>query len=502
MLFHVPFSSDDAIPALMASQIRDGHFYTFYWGQPYGGVEPYLVALITWISPRSPTLVNVVPAILLVGTSVLTWRVVRRLVPAGMETLAVLAGAAVWAGTEAMQLNVAHEYGFRGVTLVAGPALLLLALRVRDAPSTRDLAAVGLVAGIGWWSSPEIVYFAIPALGAIGVGWLRRFPWSLAAAPVGFVVGAAPWLYTNLRSGFASLRGSSSVRTTYRYRIHLFVRDLMPMSLGERLSRSGEWIDGFLGHAVYLALVVLLLASVVALLAGLSESSRRTPLRALALGVIAYPFWFAVFPQVWQWQGGQYGMYFTVLAVIAMTAAAGSVYGRWRPTAGAVAALSTAIVFAVPLVLVLALISSKGVPGATGDSLTAGWDDQNRAAQTIAEELVDGRVTYAWANYWVAYQFDYLTGDKLMWSEPQDDRWVGEFVLDSRHPSAYVFYQPRIHVAALLQGPANWSEGRFLAVLERQHVGYTATPVFPLVVVQPDRPVDPADVGMPPPIDR
>ena len=45
-LTHQPTNSDVAIVGLMARQILHGHFSAFYWGQTYGGVEPYLVAVM------------------------------------------------------------------------------------------------------------------------------------------------------------------------------------------------------------------------------------------------------------------------------------------------------------------------------------------------------------------------------------------------------------------------------------------------------------------------
>ncbi len=43
-LSHFPTTSDEAVAGLMAQQILHGHFSAFYWGQPYGGVEPYVTA--------------------------------------------------------------------------------------------------------------------------------------------------------------------------------------------------------------------------------------------------------------------------------------------------------------------------------------------------------------------------------------------------------------------------------------------------------------------------
>ncbi len=45
LLVHLPLFGDEAVVGLMARQIDAGHFTAFYWGQFYGGVEPYPAAL-------------------------------------------------------------------------------------------------------------------------------------------------------------------------------------------------------------------------------------------------------------------------------------------------------------------------------------------------------------------------------------------------------------------------------------------------------------------------
>src|SRR5271165_3555765 len=45
-LTHVTFDSDQAVVGLMAREILHGHFTAFFWGQVYGGVEPFVVAAV------------------------------------------------------------------------------------------------------------------------------------------------------------------------------------------------------------------------------------------------------------------------------------------------------------------------------------------------------------------------------------------------------------------------------------------------------------------------
>ena len=42
-----PFDSDEAVAGLMGRHMLHGEFFTFYWGQPYGGTqEAALLALL------------------------------------------------------------------------------------------------------------------------------------------------------------------------------------------------------------------------------------------------------------------------------------------------------------------------------------------------------------------------------------------------------------------------------------------------------------------------
>ena len=132
-LFHVPVNSDEAIVGLMARGIEHGHFVAFYWGQPYGGGEPYVVALLFALFGQSALALALTPVLLWAVSSVLVWRIVRRLV--ATPELALLAGALAWVGPDVALSNSTLEYGFRGVTLVCGLTALLMSLRVLDGRS-------------------------------------------------------------------------------------------------------------------------------------------------------------------------------------------------------------------------------------------------------------------------------------------------------------------------------------------------------------------------------
>ena len=110
-LAHVPISSDAAVAGLIAGNILHGHFQAFYWGQNYGGVEPYLIAFVFAAFGRSAFSLGLTPVLLTAGSAVVIWRIGRRLVRDPI--LAVLAGAIVWAAPAVGVENSTIEFGFR-----------------------------------------------------------------------------------------------------------------------------------------------------------------------------------------------------------------------------------------------------------------------------------------------------------------------------------------------------------------------------------------------------
>ena len=113
-----------------------------------------------------------------------------------ITVVAVLGAALVWVWPYAATWNSVREIGFRGATLCCGLLVVLCALRVylrRAGLGTRLL--LGLAAGTGWWASPEIGYFAVPAwLTARAAGCPARpgraLPGGLAAM---LLSSAGPW---------------------------------------------------------------------------------------------------------------------------------------------------------------------------------------------------------------------------------------------------------------------------------------------------------------------
>ena len=103
------------------------------------------------------------------------------------------------------------------------------------------------MAGVGWWASPEIVYFLVPVVGLLA--WAvatHRCPLTAgraAAAAFAVGVGALPWIVDNVRTGWASfhIAGVGSVpHGSYADRLHVVAVDVLPMEIGLRAPGSGQ----------------------------------------------------------------------------------------------------------------------------------------------------------------------------------------------------------------------------------------------------------------------
>lgn len=535
-LGHEPLSADEAVVGLMARHILAGHANAFYWGQRYGGVEPYVVAAVFWLAGPSVAALRATPIALEAAACVLVWLAGRHLVR--RKELALLAAAAMWAAPQSAVWNSTIEYGFRGVTMACGVALILFTRRVveRDRPGW-DLVALGAAAGVGWWASPEIVYFAVPCgLWLLRWIWARRadlradlrrhLAWWSAAVVVG-AAGALPWLWDNVTSGFPSLNASTyyvpSTTPGFAARVAIFVKDSLPLLLDLRVPASGVWS---VTRSVGLVLTGVLGAALAA--AGLWCVARRTVGAALAVAVGIFPFLFAMNPGSWLWQSGRYVSYFVplalLLAISALDDAATSVGARSaarvasharspaprRAARGLVAvAVAVAALFGSVASSALDLARYEPVLVPPGTALGPGGPDAPAAA--LAASLERHGVREGFADYWVAYKLDFLSGGRLriMPTPPSPLRSPGVMASvrgASARDQAWLFVTPtpaeelEYHVfgSTVIQGPSGMPEATFLADLARLGDRSRVVRLGPVTAVYSSRRVSFAELGLHP----
>jgi hypothetical protein len=537
LLAHLPLFGDEAVVGLMGRGILHGRLDAFYWGQNYGGAEPYVVAAVLGPFNGGPIGLNATPAILAAVASVLTYGVLRLKVT---SRLAALGAALVWVWPFAATWNSVREIGFRGATLCCGLLLILCALRVslrRAGPVTRLL--LGLAAGTGWWASPEIGYFVVPAVVLLLASWDRLYrcgppgpsgpsapstsrrqrwsgPWGvtpLLLTVAGAVVGALPWLYANVRSGFASLHLGPPSPVGYPQRLSIFFHDVLPSQLGLRTVPGGAWVGGDTVGRTLFAIVLALLTVMLLRAAWLARLGRAAaPLVAAAVAVVAFPFLYAFFPTSWYWTDGRYGVYLAPLVVllavwslpaaiapaaIAPATRVGRHARRRRPAMRAALALASAGLVAGAISTVATAHESAGVPTHPG-AFFAAWTDPNQAARQVVRSLAADHIRDAYGDYWTAYTLDFLAPTAVTVSpSPLDVRRsasLARAVANSARP-AWLFFAPGKEAAAAgafsnpEPGPGGYSQATFLAYLTAHGDRYRVLPLGVLNAIVPDHAV-------------
>jgi hypothetical protein len=518
-LFHVPTNSDEAIVGFMANDALHGHFSAFYWGQTYGGGEPYVVAVLFALFGHSAFVLGLTGVVLSALAGTLTWRAARHVVRS--RELAMLTGALVWVVPDAAIANSTREFGFRGVTMACGLACVLLGLRLLDGShSWADVCALGFFAGVGWWSSPEIAYFLLPAallaLGAVVGGpspW-RSWATRIAAAAASFCVGALPWLWANARSGFASLKPSSfpngaitSLNTGFWGRLGIFARLSLPIELDLRRLQSGIFLFGGAGGGARHALGVVVAVGVITVVAStvLLCVARGGRWLALGVSVLVFPLLFAWQPGTWFWEDGRYIVFLGPL--LALTVAAGLEDGVRRltdrrslspsgPASVAVLAMSVVLVAG----MVLSVFALAGDNGTSVGSLASGWGDPNAPVARAVATLRAAGVRAGFADYWVAYKVDLLSGPGMtVTTAPGDvDRQKAfDRTVDAAPEQAWIFVPPaqtqlgffQFSPTSTIAGPDGLTEAHFVSALRTLKVPYRTVDAGLLSAVIPGRKV-------------
>ncbi len=524
-LFHQPLDSDEALVGIAAQGVAHGHLTVFFLGSFYGGVEPYVSAVLFAVFGPSAFALKATPVLLSAIASLLTWRIALRLVKD--RRVAALAGVVSWVAPLATVWNSTVERGFRGVTMACGLACLLLALRCLDGRrGYLNLAALGLLLGVGWWSSPEIVYFLVPVglvlIGAVVVSpaghrillWAPRLVAALAAVGV----GAMPWLWVNI-PGFESMRASSfpggqaRENTGYVGRIETFFHHILPMQTN--LVAPDSAADLFhrpLQLALQFGFDVVIIA---ALALCIVKGGRGL---AIAAGTLALPFLLAYQPGTWYWLDGRYGVYvgaFLVLVLAIGCDQAPALLGRTghrhshahQPRAPRYLMCGLLVLSSVLTVISFHQSSSWFDRGNHG--FLANWRDPNAPTDQAISRLEAGGVATGYADYWVAYDLDFFSNGRLAvttvaGADTNRSQSIDRTVERSSR-AAWLFvpsgrivegYQQFAGTPAIV-GPASMTEDAFITRLHALGVSYHVVDAGLVQAVVPSRPVTPKEIGLP-----
>jgi hypothetical protein len=538
MLVHLPLFGDEAVVGLMARSIGAGHFSAFYWGQRYGGLESSLAALGLKVGGGGETALNATPAVLLAVAALLVAGIVAA---AGRDRLtAIAAGTAVWVWPFVAVWQSVRELGFREAALCCGLAAVFCSIRAgQGRAGSWTFGLLGLAIGLGWWASPEIVYFVIPCLVLLW-GWWRAATvdpgpdsgrsdaspgrvWSLAVLVGAVVVGSLPWWYANVHSRFASLRQSglpANGGASYGTKFSVFFHDMLPLQLGLRTVVSGAWLGGTaFGVTVYVVLLVVIAAAVVRAVAAYAADSRQRVPMAIGLAVVAYPFLYAAAPGTSYWVDGRYGIYLPALIVALLATlprqplvprlrarqarhargVASDRPGAVRPS-GARPLRRGHVVAAVGLAGALALTVAGahnfGVPAPA--RALSDWHSGDAPMQEVVNGLRAHHIHDAYGDYWTAYDLDFLSGGQPTVSPSPYDVTRSAAIADAvgRAPDpAWLFFAPSQTEAAATTfgnpqpGPGPFTEQTFEEHLATLGIGYHVVHLGLLDAVVPERKV-------------
>jgi 4-amino-4-deoxy-L-arabinose transferase-like glycosyltransferase len=273
--------ADEGLMGLLTRHILHGQIPTFLWGVAYCGPQEALLAVpgfavfgSSWLALR------IVPMALTAVTAVLVWRVGRRTIG---DTAAVAAACCAWVWPAHVLFETTREVGFYAINATYCALIVLLALRVVERPDRTRTAIFGLVLGLAFWETSQIIPIAVPVV----VWTVWRQPRALRhlwlALPLA-LLGALPWIAWNATHHWASLslpQGHSN--TTYFHRLRVFVSPLLLLLLGLRA-------PGTLQPLFARPLVYLVYACLLALFAYGAYRTRKRTVSILYVTAAVFPF--------------------------------------------------------------------------------------------------------------------------------------------------------------------------------------------------------------------
>lgn len=402
-----PLDGDEAIVGLMSRHL--GHDATI-WGQPFGSpLEPCLVA--PFVAGLGTTVAAVRVPYFLLGLLLVP---LAYGLAACLHPRAALPAALLMAWPAPYLLIVASLATIYPSALVLCGLLLLLALRLgerlaRGERSRVRLALWGGLAGLALWTHLMSASVVVASLAYLAARSRRRLDVLLVPA-LAILVVAAPWWSRGVGQSLSILRVSGPRKTATQH-------------LAQALSNLGHASGGLVGthtplivdegqHVLetagwHAALVVLAFALP---LAWAARGARRSGPAALLLGAILLTAAAFPFPQ----RSGPQTIRYLTTAFLPMVALIGMVAASRRRGVG--------------WAVVLAIL---GLDLAGAAPLLAAWRRIDRSSAPFllpdlgpVERALEGRgIRRAYASYGPAYRLTYETGERLIVSQPWNERF-------------------------------------------------------------------------------
>ena len=485
------------------------------------------MAVLTSVFGSGAVAVNLSATLLTAVSTVLVWSIVQQPRPSEGQVGCVPCGGDVLGVARGCPVELHQGIGLP-VRDVAGRTCLreLKLPRWATSGSWGDAAGLGLAFGVGWWSSPEIVYFLIPVVSVVAVavyrqqrdGRLARVGVLLFLVLSCGVLGALPWdpHQRPVRVRVTQHEFLARVRAVHvLQRLGTVFGRTMPMMLGLRTSPGGTWIGGGLGWLLY---GVVLAAVIAACAWSILRVRTRLPLAALAAGCVAFPFINAAFPATTYWTEGQYGVFLVPLVVLVVFGKSGFLVSS---TTGRRVRTSTTpwlAAFIVTLGVVSTVVCFNDAwlqeptplysSRSTAPPSFTGWGvDPSRTPAVTATfgRVQRHRVRLRRLLDRVRF-LDLFGGGRLNVSDVRNDRWVTEYrAVQAASDPAWLFIHPGFLSVAQHAfprtriGPDNYTEGAFIQALTKLGISYHIIRLGVLDAVLPAGRVTPDQVGMPPP---
>ena len=386
--------SDEAIVGLMVRHALHGELTTFYWGQAYGGTQEVMLTVpLFFVFGSSLLALRIVPVVLCAAAALLVWRVGRRTIG---EPAAGVAAALFWIWPPYNLVWLTHQQNAYASDVFYCSLILLLALRIVERPDVWRVGLFGLVLGLAFWETLQIVPIAVPV-----IAWtIWKQPRCLRqawAAVLLAVLGSLPWLVWNLEHGWASIMARASGRE-YAHSLRLFASPLVPMTLGLRTPLTGEPL------VPSRAVTWLLYAGLIALFAYGAWRTRRRNVSILYLAAAAFPFVWAISRRVSFLSATPRFLIVLTPVLALLVAQVGTRYGR----ASALLALAF-VVSAVSLHRIdvdVRAVHQNGVPATPRD------------LGPLISALDKLGLDHVYADYWIAYRLDFDTRERIIAANP------------------------------------------------------------------------------------
>jgi hypothetical protein len=381
-------NSDESVVGLMVLHAMRGDISTFFWGGAYGGPQEVLLSAPVFAAVGANYVaLRLVPNVLTAVAALLVWRVGRRTIG---EPAAAVAGGLMWIWLPFNLFQLTQMQSFYATNVFYCALLLLLALRVVERPDRLRVGLLGIVLGLAFWQTSQIVPIAIPA-----IAWtIRKQPRALhhlwVAAPLA-ILGALPWIVWNAQHGWASLGVHSSI-AAYRLSLRLLASPLLPMTLGLRAPFTGQPVLSSV--AVITTIYVVLLGLAVY---GAVRSWHRT-VSILYVVAAVFPFLYAIDRRTSFLEGWPQ---YTVVAtpVIALL----------------VAQLARNDLSAVAVLVAAAAVSIVSVPRMEE------WFHRPqpvpyapRDFSPLIRALDSRHIRRVYADYWIAYRLTFATKERIV----------------------------------------------------------------------------------------